>query len=268
MITEVWGNGDTIYYKMKNVGDAKIGSLSNPVFIENFLFIDGRKVATDQYVGIINAGQEVKGSFNYRWQPSHTEHVVRVCADGVHAINEKEEENNCREEVWRSSPDLTITSMEYSPSSPRVGGEVTLNVRVANPGNLSSASCKGALLIGKTLYALKELPEIFPHESVEVRLTWIPAVDGLQRLNFYADYGKTVNELNELNNQFAIKVEVLPGIPKKPDLKVLGIAWMPEITTAGEEVKLKLMVQNIGGSPSPPCIGELKVNGVTNISAA
>ena len=262
-VTEIWKEGDMIHYKMKNIGDVSIGSSSNPATIDSILFVDGGKVATDRYIGTIGVNQEVERSFSYHWEASLSEHTIKVCADWKQAINEKDEGNNCREEVWHSLPDLTITSMDYSPKTPRVGDEVSLTIAIANLGNFTSKPCKGALLVGKVLYVLTDLPSLLPQETKEISLTWIPASEGMQELSFYVDYKETIEEFNENNNQFTIKVNVLLGIIKKPDLKAVEIEWTPEVIIAEEEVDLKPIVYNIGDSPSPSCVGEFKVNGTT-----
>lgn len=260
-VTEIWKEGDMIHYKMKNIGDVSIGSSSNPATIDSILFVDGGKVATDRYIGTIGVNQEVERAFSYHWEASLSEHTIKVCADWKQAINEKDEGNNCREEVWHSLPDLTITSMDYSPKTPRVGDEVSLTIAIANLGNFTSKPCKGALLVGKVLYVLTDLPSLLPQETKEISLTWIPASEGTQELSFYVDYKETIEEFNENNNQFTIKVNVLLGIIKKPDLKAVEIEWTPEVIIAEEEVDLKPIVYNIGDSPSPSCVGEFKVNG-------
>ena len=260
-VTEIWKEGDMIHYKMKNIGDVSIGSSSNPATIDSILFVDGGKVATDRYIGTIGVNQEVERAFSYHWEASLSEHTIKVCADWKQAINEKDEGNNCREEVWHSLPDLTITSMDYSPKTPRVGDEVSLTIAIANLGNFTSKPCKGALLVGKVLYVLTDLPSLLPQETKEISLTWIPASEGTQELSFYVDYKETIEEFNENNNQFTIKVNVLLGIIKKPDLKAVEIEWTPEVIIAEEEVDLKPIVYNTGDSPSPSCVGKFKVNG-------
>lgn len=105
MVTEIWLLGDTVYYKVVNLGnvEAKL-SLSK-------LYIDNLEKATD-YLDIVPGGQEVTGVFHqYHLQvtpagltpefPTSAPATVRVkvCADVNDEIKEGDEFNNCHSKL-------------------------------------------------------------------------------------------------------------------------------------------------------------------------
>ncbi|MEM2905509.1 MAG: CARDB domain-containing protein [Candidatus Bathyarchaeia archaeon] len=267
VITDVWQNGSTICYKVKNVGDANIGSLGALAKFCNVLFIDGKQVARDDVTLMMTPGQEVERCFSYQWQWTASQHTVRVCADWEQNIAEKDEQNNCREETWYAPPDLTTQSISFMPEEPRVGEKVNITVVVKNIGNGTAGACQGALLVGKVVNASLSIPSLKPGESRSLMLTWTPSVNGTQELVFSVDHWNAVAESNEYNNQLARNINVLPALGR-PDLEAVGLTWTPEVTTANHTATFKPQVRNLGESASPPCVAELYANGTKIGSAA
>jgi hypothetical protein len=80
-ITDIRRSGSTIYYTIKNIGDASVGSPNQIITYSTALFVDGSLKALDQLNTILQPGQSVERSFNYQYSISGTEDMVRVCAD-------------------------------------------------------------------------------------------------------------------------------------------------------------------------------------------
>ncbi|MEM3409107.1 MAG: CARDB domain-containing protein [Nitrososphaerota archaeon] len=265
VVTDIWREGNIIHYMMKNIGDEVVGSPGKPATIYNDLIIDGVRVARDKFLGTIGVNQEVERVFEYYWQAKLQDHDIRVCMDSENSVKEGNEKNNCRGERWVSLADLTVSSVSFSPKNPKVGEKVDLTFVISNLGNFTSGACRGALLIEKTVVLLTGVTDLPPGESRKIELTWTPVSAGTLELVFYIDYENNVREFKEDNNYLKFKVEVVPGIPikpEKPDLEALGISWEPERISAGDNVKLKPLIRNTGSSLSPPCTVEFKVNGI------
>lgn len=266
-VTDIRQKDSTVCYKIKNVGDANIGSLTAPARFCNVLFIDGKQVARDDVTLMMTPGQDVERCFSYQWQWTAPQHTVRVCADWEQDITEKDEQNNCLEETWYAPPDLTTQSISFTPAEPRVGEKVNITVVVKNIGIGTSGTCQGALLVGEVVNASVSVPGLRPGESRNLALTWTPSVDGTQELVFSVDHWNAVAESNEYNNQLARSINVLPALGR-PDLEAVGLTWTPEVTTANHTVRFSPQIQNLGESASPPCIAELYANGTKIGSAA
>ncbi|MBS7281355.1 MAG: PEGA domain-containing protein, partial [Candidatus Freyarchaeota archaeon] len=209
IVTDVWQKDNTIYYRIKNVGDAGIGSLGAPIKFCNMLFIDGIETSKDCFTGIIEPEQEVTSSFNYQWQTAPPKHIIKVCADWEQNVVEKDERNNCLEETWL--PELTPTSISWTPTTPTVGERLSITVALKNVGDVASATCKGALLVSGSQVALVSIPRLSPGESRNMTLEWTPSVEGLHELTFYVDYYNDVEEGNESNNVIIGNLKVVGG---------------------------------------------------------
>ena len=91
-ITDIWIDNNTIYYKIKNTGDEKAGA-SNAS-----LTIDGVFKVSD-YVVPLEPGEEKIESFNYTWNCTDENDVIKVCADYEDDVEEYNETNNCLTET-------------------------------------------------------------------------------------------------------------------------------------------------------------------------
>ncbi|MCX6087756.1 MAG: hypothetical protein NTV78_01105 [Caldiserica bacterium] len=105
VISDLWNEGDYIYYKIKNTGEGMAGSDStgNPC---SALFIENVQVAEDCLPSALSPGQELERHFVYNWAATPPEDLVKVCADLQRKIIETNENNNCREEILPAPPIL------------------------------------------------------------------------------------------------------------------------------------------------------------------
>jgi archaellum component FlaF (FlaF/FlaG flagellin family) len=92
-ITDIWNEDSTIYYVIKNRGNATASESKSG------LFIDGR-LRRDDTVNSLAPEESSTESFRYRWSCTSTEDEIKVCADHVKRIAECDEDNNCRTEIW------------------------------------------------------------------------------------------------------------------------------------------------------------------------
>ena len=112
----VVGESLSIYYTIKNQGNAMAG----PSWTE--LRIDGVHIMKD-LVGSLAPGAMINRTFDYTLDcPAGEEAEITVCADIGLQIDESDEENNCRTEVWTCTAlpptiDIYFADAKESPGS-------------------------------------------------------------------------------------------------------------------------------------------------------
>jgi len=97
VITDMWNEGDQIWYQIWNAGDvaAQAGHYTR-------LRVDGLQQTGDaDYIDVALApGERLKRAFTRSWVCSSPQDTVEVCADYESTVGEDDETNNCREETW------------------------------------------------------------------------------------------------------------------------------------------------------------------------
>ena len=96
VITDVWNEDGGICYQIRNIGDA-----TAPKGHYTSLFIDDKEGISDLIDSELKPGERLKRCFNYAWQCSSPDDAITVCADHKDVVDEADETNNCRKEVWK-----------------------------------------------------------------------------------------------------------------------------------------------------------------------
>jgi len=112
----------TVFYKIKNVGNAPTGSLNQtPVPFTNALYLDNYYVSGDTISQILNPGTELERYFfEYKYTPPGKTHTLKVCADYKNVIKESNEQNNCNEKTFYPS----FGGIKVSTDCPQVKVEI------------------------------------------------------------------------------------------------------------------------------------------------
>jgi hypothetical protein len=109
-IIEVWNEGGRICYHIQNIGEAVA-----PGGHCTALFVDGVYRVKDCVDEDIAPGAGLTRCFEYGWECTSPEDVIRVCADHRGDIEEHDEENNNVERIFECAPeekpDLIITDV-------------------------------------------------------------------------------------------------------------------------------------------------------------
>jgi hypothetical protein len=87
-VADIWSSGTQIFYRIKNAGQAAAGSPNLPPNYYCALFMNGKQVAEDHITTILNPGQQVDRSFEYKWVISPPQDTVRVVADSRQQVTE------------------------------------------------------------------------------------------------------------------------------------------------------------------------------------
>ena len=112
MITNVWNENSTIYYKIINKGDITAGASSTS------LTVDGVFRASDS-VASLESGVYRTESFNYTWNCTNISDTIEVCADHRDGVVEGDETNNCRTETLLCKPpDIRVNQTSFDMRLP------------------------------------------------------------------------------------------------------------------------------------------------------
>ena len=95
IITDIWNEGNTIKYTIKNDGTAPAGESHTNLVIEHAY------PSSVDFVPCLGTGAEIERDFSgFYWSCSPPQDVITVVADGNREIDELNETNNVRNETW------------------------------------------------------------------------------------------------------------------------------------------------------------------------
>ena len=192
VITDIWHEGNKVYYKIKNIGTEKAGSSRTS------LTVDGVYKKYDS-VRSLEAGEERTESFRYKWACTEQSDEIKVCADYKNVVAESNEGNNCKTETWDcdggngDKPDLVVTDVWNKGNK--------IYYKIKNIGREKAGSSRTSLTVDgdykkydsvRSLGAGKERTESF-------RYKWT-CTNPSDEIKVCADYKNAVAESNEGNN--------------------------------------------------------------------
>ncbi len=104
LVTDIWENDNSIYFQIKNGGDAVVNHTNVTLFINGY-YKEINYVSQE-----LNSTDRFRSYFDYSWECSGVNDTIKVCVDYRDWINESNESNNCRTEIWKcdaSPPEFT-----------------------------------------------------------------------------------------------------------------------------------------------------------------
>jgi len=255
VVTDVWESGGTIHYKVKNVGNAATATKS----FCNCLYVDGKQVAKHCLTTVLQPSQEAEGVFDYAWQPTPGEHIVKVCADCDQYVEESNEGNNCLEEKWvkENLPDLVVVEIKFDADKSLIGYVLK---------NAGSEVAKGGH--STTLYVDgKEVA----HDLVDVDLSpaktfesWFKDYKVLGKASIKvkvcADNYNQVKELDERNNCLERVLDMIPPTVAVTHTPV-NVTWFDKVTfsaMATDDTEVTRIAIYLNGSRVKECISPLR----------
>ncbi|VVB55107.1 Uncharacterised protein [uncultured archaeon] len=139
----VAGSSVTIYFKVKNIGNAVAWRNDNQGsgFLHNF-YLNGAITSSPWQGTAMNPGDEVAYTAHTFTPASAATYTLMVVADATQRIDESDESNNARTESMTvgtpGAPDLIVEDIWWNPASPVVGNWVQISARVRNQGTAAS----------------------------------------------------------------------------------------------------------------------------------
>ncbi|MFN3421754.1 MAG: CARDB domain-containing protein, partial [Armatimonadota bacterium] len=229
------GTPVTIKVTARNIGGM------NANFVVRFLA--GDKVIGNEPVSL---AANTEAEVSLPWRVIGGNYQLRVIADPENAFPESNETNNeITLPINLPLPDLTVTSLNISPSSNLVDGQqVDVQVTVTNQGGGTSRPIAVKFLVDEGSYGEWTLYEGLGANRSQ-NLTFKHTVSaGQKKISVVLDPANTVPESDETNNRRDL---VLPEIPP-PDVAITNLRTYPSTNLSpGMNIQLIATVHNFGG---------------------
>jgi len=144
------------------------------------------------------------------------------------------------------NPDLTVTAVSWSPSSPVETDPVTLSATVRNAGTAASAATDVGLYLGTAKVGTATVGGLAAGASATVSANVGPRNAGTYPVTGKVDENNAVIELNEQNNSNTSAGSLVVAPVASSDLVAGSVAWSPNNPPAGATVTFSVAIRNQG----------------------
>ncbi|MGW4403836.1 galactose-binding domain-containing protein [Nonomuraea sp. NPDC004702] len=144
------------------------------------------------------------------------------------------------------NPDLTVTSLSWSPQAPVETDAVTLSAVVRNAGNAASAATDVAFSLGAGKVATANVGALAAGASATVTANIGARDAGSYPVTAKADDAGTVIEQNESNNSLTGPFPLVVKPVDTSDLVAAPVSWTPGNPAAGSTVAFSVAIRNQG----------------------
>ncbi|MER6507460.1 discoidin domain-containing protein [Nonomuraea sp. NPDC001636] len=144
------------------------------------------------------------------------------------------------------NPDLTVTSLSWSPQAPVETDAVTLSAVVRNAGNAASAATDVAFSLGAGKVATANVGALAAGASATVTANIGARDAGSYPVTAKADDAGTVIEQNESNNSLTGPSPLVVKPVDTSDLVAAPVSWTPGNPAAGSTVTFSVAIRNQG----------------------
>jgi subtilase family serine protease len=223
---------------IKNQGTAGAG------FFKTSYYIDEVKMG-EWSITSLNASQTATNTFTWIATVIGI-HTVKAFVDSTYNIQEQDENNNQRQESFTFSdrPDLLISDISWSPSSPKEGYTVTFTVTIKNQGTVNAGSFKVAYYIDDSKIGEWPIASLNAGQMTTKTFTWAAMVAGSHTVSAFADSSYNVDEDVEVNNKRELSFSVYTK--PKPDLIVSDISCNSTTLMEGDTIVFTVAIKNQG----------------------
>ena len=229
------GDKVTFTVKTKNLGSESAGGF----YI--CYYVDGSYYDRD-YVNSLSPGSTTTTSFT--WTAKCGKHAIKFVADCYNAVAESDEGDNAMTEYFNipCKPDLVVQDISWSPSSPKQGDTVTINVKTKNQGSENAGGFYVCYYVDGSYYDRDYVSSLSAGSTTTTSFSWT-AECGNHAIKAVADCYDAVAEGDEENNW---RSKGGLNIPCKPDLIVQDISWSPSNPNKGDAVTINVETKNQG----------------------
>ncbi len=237
----VFNEGESVTFsaEIKNVGTGTIAY--SPLYAA--FYLDGNYIGYGYTVTTLSPNQTV--TLQRQWTATLGNHTLEVVVDYNGRVAEANESNNrlsvSLPQVARSN--LNISSVEFVPLNITDGDTVTVKVNITNTGSTTYRRFKVGFKVDGTLIAQRYVHGLSAGSTTTVSAPW-KAYPGNHTLEVLADYSNEIQETNESDNTFVLR---LPEVPRS-DLEVVNLSWEPASFSDGERVLMKAQIKNTGST--------------------
>jgi hypothetical protein len=144
------------------------------------------------------------------------------------------------------NPDLTISSMSFSPAAPVETDAVTLSATVRNAGTAASPASNVNFYLGTTKVGTAAVGAIAAGASSTVTANIGAQNAGTYGVSAVVDEANTVIEQNDANNSYTNPTNLVVAPVASSDLIASAVSWSPGNPAAGNTVTFSVTLKNQG----------------------
>ncbi|MGW6524768.1 CARDB domain-containing protein [Streptomyces sp. NPDC054962] len=149
------------------------------------------------------------------------------------------------------APDLTVTTLDWTPAAPSERDAVTVKATVRNAGTARSAATTVDVSVEGTVAGGAAVPALDPGASATVDVATGTRAAGSYGVSAVVDPRNTVPELDDSNNSRTSANRLVVTQAPGPDLEVASIITSPANPAVGQAVSFTVAVHNRGISAAP-----------------
>ena len=238
-----------------NAGDEATPQFKSSIQIggESTPLVLGPARISGPYCGPVQRIMKITEAGNYR---------VTVKADidnSVPEANESDNEAFLSFTVKAAKPDLTVREMKIVPANPTTEDTITFSAKIFNIGTLIAPAGKAGIRVGgETNPVLYPFPLVTGNQWFNFGRQMKLDREGNYKVVFIADVEKTIDELDETNNEGSLTFTVRK---LKPDLTFRNLKIEPVNPKVNQNIRFSAELVNIGQAPCPPTSNGTQVGG-------
>jgi subtilase family serine protease len=201
-------------------------------------YIDN-EITSDIFFSAIDPGTSMERTL--RWKTVMGNHTIKIIIDPEDAIYETNENNNeATAPLVTSDPDLAVENIEWFPTYPEIGNDVSFTTTIKNQGNRASGACFLTYYIDGVKRGEHYLDAIEPGASTS-RIFKTDMQAASHTFLVVIDEVNAVTESDETNNTRSV---VIPA----PDLIVKNITSSGDYPVADAVMSFTIDIANTGRS--------------------
>lgn len=172
------------------------------------------------------------------------------------------------------NPDLLVSDLTWTPSSPTEADAVTVRATVRNAGTAASSAATVDVTVAGSVAGSAPVGALAAGVSTTVSVDVGRRPAGSYTVSAAVDPTDTVPELDDTNNSRTAADRLTVGRSPGPDLEVRGIRTDPASPATGAPVSFTVSVHNRGTSAAPAgsvtrlAVGDTTLDGATGEIAA
>jgi subtilase family serine protease len=187
---------------------------------------------------------------------------VTIKTDIDNAVPESNESNNeafLDFTVKAAKPDLAVRDMKMTPVHPTIEDTITFSAEVVSIGTLPGPAGKAGIRVGgESTPVLYYFPYVFGNQPFKFSRQIKLDREGNYKVVFIADVEKTIDELDESNNEGSLSFTVRK---LKSDLTFRNLKIEPANPKVNQNIRFSAELVNIGQAPCPPTSNGTQVGG-------
>ncbi|MGO1052763.1 CARDB domain-containing protein [Crossiella sp. CA198] len=161
------------------------------------------------------------------------------------------------------NPDLTVSTVSWSPASPSETDPITLTAQVRNIGSAPAGATTVNFSLGGAVVGSAPVGALAAGGTASVSVNAGTRAVGSYQVSALVDPANTIVEQNDANNGLTAPNQLAVGQAPGPDLEVLGVTSNPTSPAVGAQVSFAVQLRNRGTSAAGNTVTRLAVGGTT-----